>query len=298
MEPEPSQAPSEARQSERAKLANMEASARSRIVTDLSRYILFKSLSGEPIDKTKLKEAFPDNLKDSRVTNAAVEEVNVRLQNIFGMSIQRCPEAISGNKLMPSKYKERYFVVNKISDDENGSHSKALHGVHIDSRVEKGLLMLILAFIYCKGEMREKTRWLDASVLYRLLNSVDENIPAEPADHRRQKKESIGGITNASSCVGGPGAATGVGLTPDVDIALEKFVHADYLVKKKADNGDGASDQSFQYAIGPRSLLVVGLKQIICFCAQVLDQEPDPTMLQEVEGYEDNEEVQTQQGAV
>ena len=89
------------------------------------------------------------------------------------------------------------------------------------------------------------------------------------------------------------GGSGGVGLTPDVDIALEKFVHLDYLVKKKFDRaGDGIGDDTFSYAIGPRALLVVGERQIICFCAQVLDQEPDPTMLQELNDGNDEREIE------
>jgi len=296
--PEQSQAPPSARQSEQTNLQSMDASARSRLVTDLSRYILFKSLSNEPIDRTKLvKEAFPKNLQDTRVTNAALQAANERMNSIFGLDIRKAPEVVINNKKMPTKFKERLFVVNKIKDDELGLHSKALHGSHIDSMVEKGLLMLVLAFIYCKGEIKDHMRWLDAGVLYRLLHSVDENIPAFPAAEIKHKKEgAIGGIMSPSVMnmeENGNGSG-GVALTPDVDVALEKFVHLDYLVKKKFDRaGDGIGDDTFSYAIGPRALLVVGMKQIVCFCAQVLDQEPDPTMLQELnQGNEEEVEME------
>mmetsp|Transcript_23487 Transcript_23487/g.34804 ORF Transcript_23487/g.34804 Transcript_23487/m.34804 type:complete len:318 (+) Transcript_23487:64-1017(+) len=285
--PEESQAPPSAKLSEQDKLQNMDPSARSRLVTDLSRYILFKSLSNDPIDRTKLaKEAFPKNLQDARVTNAALQAATERMNQIFGLDVLKAPKSIVGNKTMPSKFKERLFVVNKIKDNEMGLHSKSLHGIHIDAMVEKGLLMLVLAFIYCKGEIKDHIRWLDGGVLYRLLHSVDENIPAEPAAEIKHKKEGgIGGIMSPSAMnmEENGGGSGGVGLTPDVDIALEKFVHLDYLVKKKFDRaGDGIGDDTFSYAIGPRAWLVVGERQIICFCAQVLDQEPDPTMLQEL----------------
>jgi len=277
--PEPSQAPPDARPSETNNLANMDPSARSRLITDLSRFMLFKALSGEPIDRSKLaKESFPKNLQNARVVNAAVKAASTRMQDVFGLSVKRAPESILTNKQMPSKYKERLFVVNEIQDDESGSHSKALHGIHLSSSIEKGLLMLVLAFIYCKGEVKDHMRWLNASALFRLLHSVDENIAAEPAAEGKNKRESI------SSPLAVNGDAPGVALTPDVDALLEKFVHIDYLVKHKFEGvGDGTpEDNTFLYAIGPRALLVVGLKQIICFCAQVLDQEPDQTMLQEL----------------
>eukprot|EP00558_Chaetoceros_sp_UNC1202_P009124 CAMPEP_0197236362 /NCGR_PEP_ID=MMETSP1429-20130617/3486_1 /TAXON_ID=49237 /ORGANISM="Chaetoceros sp., Strain UNC1202" /LENGTH=132 /DNA_ID=CAMNT_0042695121 /DNA_START=24 /DNA_END=423 /DNA_ORIENTATION=- len=68
----------------------------------------------------------------------------------------------------------------------------------------------------------------------------------------------------------------------------------DYLIKHKLEtSGDGATsavqeDNAYQYAMGPRALIEVGRKQIIYFCAQVLDQEPDPTMLQELANENDD----------
>ena len=85
-----------------------------------------------------------------------------------------------------------------------------------------------------------------------------------------------------------------MGLTPDVDILLEKFVHMDYLLKKRAEKpsagGSSADENSFLYAMGPRTLLEIGRKQIIYFCAEILDEQPDPTMLQELQEEEEGEE--------
>ena len=154
------------------------------------------------------------------------------------------PLEISNNKNMPNKYKDRLIVVNSVMDDKMGSHSKMVHGYHVDSAVEKGLLMLILAFIYCKGEIRDGLRWLDANVLYSLLHSVDENIPATPSNEVRagRKRESLGGITSPSPGGGNGISDSGVGMTPNVDLALERFLYMDYLVKKKFDQqGDGTT---------------------------------------------------------
>lgn len=147
--------------------------------------------------------------------------------------------------------------------------------------------------------MKEHIRWLDAKVLYRLLHTLDENVPAEPS-HRKQRGSahaSAGGsIVNMDmTMMDDPMSSGGVEMTPNVDLALEKFVHLDYLIKKRLDNtgGDGVDDEdAVAYAIGPRSLLVVGLKQIVCFCAQVMDQEPDPTMLQELSQHNADSEVE------
>ncbi len=67
----------------------------------------------------------------------------------------------------------------------------------------------------------------------------------------------------------------------------------DYIVKKKFDSqgdGTGVVDEAFSYAIGPRALIVVGLKQIVHFCADILEQKPDPTMLQELAQEEEDAE--------
>ena len=37
------------------------------------------------------------------------------------------------------------------------------------------------------------------------------------------------------------------------------------------------------YSMGPRSLMEIGKKQIIHFCSAILDEEPDPTMLKDLE---------------
>ena len=50
------------------------------------------------------------------------------------------------------------------------------------------------------------------------------------------------------------------------------------------------SKNAFLYAMGPRSLLEIGRKQIIYFCAEILDEQPDPTMLQELKDEEDGGE--------
>ena len=42
------------------------------------------------------------------------------------------------------------FVINKVDDDETGNHSKAIHSVHNNGAIEKGFLMVVLAFVYWK----------------------------------------------------------------------------------------------------------------------------------------------------
>mmetsp|Transcript_17004 Transcript_17004/g.19656 ORF Transcript_17004/g.19656 Transcript_17004/m.19656 type:complete len:321 (-) Transcript_17004:240-1202(-) len=293
--PDSSDGPPTARPSEQSNLSSLDPATQTRIVTDLSRLLLFKALSGEPIDRTKLaKEAWGERYNNVKnMTNAALDKSAERMKNVFGLEVKRIPEAQL--KSIPKKFKERMYVLNCIKDDDFGSHSKALHSVHLDNSIEKALLMLVLAFVYCKGEVQNHVRWIPSSVLYRLLHTVDENIPAEPAVVKN-KRESIGDLTSPTSSSQADG--TGVGLTPDVDILLDKFVHMEYLLKKKSEknqagtnsNSGGVDDKPVLYAMGPRALLEIGRKQIIFFCAEILDEQPDPTMLQEIEEDEEEEE--------
>jgi MAGE family len=153
--------------------------------------------------------------------------------------------------------------------------------------MEKGLLMVILSFIFCKGEPRsDGSRWLLDKELYRLLHTVDENIHAEPP-------VASGGATSKRL----PSSAATSG-TPDVDAVIEKCVNMDYLIKVKASVGGEAflamsqevEETSHFYAIGPRAALEIGRSQIVHFCASILDQEPDPNMLAEIEQAEQEEE--------
>ena len=62
--------------------------------------------------------------------------------------------------------------------------------------------------------------------------------------------------------------------------------------------GAAASDVGqIQYAMGPRSHLEIGRKQVIHFCAEVLGEEPDPTMLAELEeSGDEGEEEEVDEG--
>jgi len=85
-------------------------------------------------------------------------------------------------------------------------------------------------------------------------------------------------------------------LTPSVDALLEQCVNWDYFVKEKATE-DNCLSQNLEegdilYSIGPRSALEIGRRQIIGFCAAILGESPDPSMLREVDDdIEDGEEL-------
>lgn len=177
-------------------------------------------------------------------------------------------------------------MINSIVEDESGTHSKALHGVHNASAAEKGFLMVVLAFCYCQGEPRsDGSRWILDQDLYALLHKTDENIPAAPPLKRRSSQSQHANTSSNHSSV-------------DADVLLHKFVQRDYLVSIKAQDflqADAQTqtqleDNSVYYTMGPRAAMEIGRKQVVCFCAEVLGQDPDPTMLQELQEEEISQE--------
>ena len=171
------------------------------------------------------------------------------------------------------------FVIHRVDDDETGNHSKAIYSVHDNGAVEKGFLMVVLAFVYCKGFLHEGVRWITDADLYKLLHELDESLPSKPP--------SLTGKRSTGVAVGSNGGAS-----PNPDVLLDKFVKLDYLLEAKSgnktDSQRGEKDE-MMYSMGPRAALEIGRKQIVYFCAEILDEEADPTMLAEIE--EDQEDI-------
>jgi len=304
--PDRSQVLDTARDSEKIKLDKINPAARNRVVTDLSRLLLFKGFSGDAIDKTKVcAEALGDQMKKERVQNAVLNEAEARLRDVFGFTVGKVPEQME--KDLPARFKNRLYLFNGVTDDADGTHSLNIHSANDESKVEKGVLMTILAFAFCKGASQvrsgvmkgagKKTRWITEHHLYSLMHRVDENIPQEPpsAEGKKRSRSSVGGGRHS---LGSPAPEGGVGQTPDIDALLDRFVSMDYLLRDKIDEPEAgreafAGDDSkvIAYAMGPRAAMEVGRKQIIYFCSNVLDEQPDPTMLAEIEeGEQENEE--------
>lgn len=276
--PELSQPIPEVRPSDRNNFEGLGRERRDKAVTDLSRLLLFKALAGEPIDRLKcVKEA---NISSNRITSAAFDEAASRLENVFGFQLRRVPKYMEDQ--LSNKYKDRLFVINTIHDTEAGTHSKAIHSLHQDSAVEKGFLMVVLAFIFCKGTPRsDGLRWITDADLYRLLHGLDESLPENPPSVSVRK------LT--------PSVGTTSGNTPVVDAMLDKFVKMDYILTEKS-GAKAASDRGEKdemiFSMGPRAAMEIGRKQIVYFCAEILDEEADPTMLAEIEETEDDDEME------
>ena len=293
------------KENERKKLDSL-GIAGNRAITDLSRMILFKALSGDVIDKTKcVAEALGDGMKKERVATAVLSEAEKRLRNVFGFAIRKVPAKMEEE--LPSRFGNRLYLINDVVDDSDGTHSLNIQSSHVESSVERGVLIMILAFAFCKGtamvtsgQMKgagKQTRWITEHHLYGLMHRVDENIPAEPPSAEGRKKS-----RSSRKSLSPDDADGGVGQTPDIDALLERFVQLDYLLRDKIEEPDGCegSTQSEDgkvtaYAMGPRAAMEVGRKQIIYFCSNVLDEQPDPTMLAEVDGddgFDDSDDEQ------
>lgn len=286
-----------ARTSESKKLSDLNPTTRNKIVTDLSRLLLFKALGmKDPIDRTKVCAEACGETKG--VSKAALNEADKRLKDVFGFGVKHVNEKMQED--LPARFKNRLFLINEVVDDDVGTHSLNLHSAHKEPMTEKGVLMVVLSFAFCKGtsavrsgQMKgagKKTRWITEHHLYSLLHRVDENIPSEPpsAEGRKKSRSSSSGRQSL-----GGGNDGGVGETPDIDALLEKFVAQDYLLRDKIEEGEEMAGKSedgkvIAYAMGPRAAMEVGRRQVVYFCSNVLDEQPDPTMLAEID--EDDEE--------
>ncbi|KAL3797739.1 hypothetical protein HJC23_000284 [Cyclotella cryptica] len=302
--PDRSQTIDVARDAEIRKLENMEPAARQRIVTDLSRILLFKGLNGDVIDRKKVVAEALGDMKGERVQLAMLNEAEARLRNVFGFSVRKITEKMEVN--LPGKFKDRLYLINDVTDDEVGTHSINIHAAHEDTSIEKGVLMIILAFAFCKGSPArtgtmkgagKTTRWITEHQLYSLMNRVDENIPSEPPSQEGRKK--------ATSGRGRPslGPDEGLAQTPDVDALLEKFVQLDYLLRDKIEESETGREASedgkvIAYAMGPRAAMEIGRKQIVWFCSNILDEQPDPTMLAEIDEDEASSEEEAEPESV
>jgi hypothetical protein len=276
-DPEPSQGLMPARPVEQRNLESLDDEAREKHLTSLSRLILFRALEREPIDRLKIVKDAGINMKD-KISSAAFQEAADRLRNVFGFELSRIPKYMEKTKDLASKYKDRLYVLNQVRDNKRGTHSRAIQSGHYGSSIEKGFILLVCSLIYCKGFSRANhSQKILERDLYRLLHRVDDSIPEEPPQQgtaRHKDRSKYRTLTENE------------GLTPNADSLLEMCCHWDYLIKEKATDENCGSqaleDGDMLYSMGPRAVMEIGRRQIIFFCAEVLGEEPDPTMLKEV----------------
>jgi len=262
---------------EESRFESLNSNTREKAIMNLSRLMLFKCVSGQHnLDRLKcIEEALKADGEAlslcKQVGNALFKCACSRLKNVFGFEVVPVPDFMldelstkrkDGTIELSSKYKNRFYVLNKVPDDNEGSQSRALHENEASS--EKGLLMVILAFAYCKGvassfsSTKYSARWITEEQLYNLLHTVDPSIPEDPPITPRKRSSDY----------------------MDVDSSLKKFVELDYLLLQKVEH-DGETIK--KYSMGPRSALEIGRRQLIHFCAEILGETVDETMLNETQ---------------
>ena len=290
--PEASQSVFPERPGERNNINNLDPKTQEKHLSAISRMILFRAFEREPIDRLKVAKDAGITGKE-RIGSVAFQEASRRLRNVFGFELNRIPKYMETMKGMPPRFKDRYYLLNAVNDTEQGTHSRSIHSVHEGSTIEKGFILLVNGLIFCKGESKaNSTRKIFERDLYKYLHRVDEAIPEEPpaqgtARARDRSRYRI--------------RTKGEALTPNVDALLEQCVNWDYFIKEKATEANCLSQNfdegDFIYSMGPRSAMEIGRKQIIYFCASILGEEPDPSMLREVEeDIEDGEDIGYMEG--
>lgn len=291
--PEASQSVLPERPGERNNINKMSREAQEKSLSSLSRNILFRAFEREPIDRLKATKDSGISGKD-RIGSVAFQEASRRLRNVFGFELNRIPKYMECMKGMPSRFKDRYYLLNVVNDTQQGSHSRAIHSVHEGASIVKGFILLVNGLIFCKGESKaNSTRKILERDLYRYLHRVDEAIPEDPPAQ---------GTNRAKARFRYRIHTRGESLTPNADALLEQCVSWDYFIKEKATESNYTSQSfdegDFLYSIGPRSAMEIGRKQIIYFCASILGEEPDPSMLREVEeDIEDDEDIGSMDGS-
>ena len=67
------------------------------------------------------------------------------------------------------------------------------------------------------------------------------------------------------------------------DQALICLAKASEQQQQATSSGSSIDEDSCFYTMGPRAAIEIGRRQVIFFCGEILDEELDPTMLQELE---------------
>lgn len=291
MPPEISQDIAPVKASELRNLEALGSEEREKVLMDLSRLILFKALAGEPIDRLKCCKEAGIGSDQGKISSAAFSEAADRLLNVFGFDLKRIPKWMEDNKNLPTKYKDRHFVTQAY---EGGKPSQAIYSVHSEVSISNGFLMVVLGMVFCKGDPRsDGSRWILDADLYRLLNALDENIPINAPKQGPAAKKNGGTRRHVGSS---QNASAGVDMTPDVDRFMEQFVRLDLLLKEKISEdklnsmpNSEVDEHNLVYALGPRAAVEIGRKQIIYFCADIMNEDPDQGMLLELDRDEERE---------
>ncbi|GMH63923.1 hypothetical protein TrRE_jg11017 [Triparma retinervis] len=242
-----------------ARASELPGAVKSKLVNDMLRYFILKGLGKEFIEKKKAVDDVMGEYKKEKIASVILDEATKKLKALYGWSVMQVPDFMHGS--IPAKFKGRMYI---------GDQADRLHR-RFDSG-QNGLLMFLLMVIYNKGVIRSDTRaalkWCTEEVIFKAMNDVDGTISSEA---KRGGGNEI------------------YGLNSDIESLLARFVEQDYLIRDKVKVDDDSS--GVHYTLGPRSALEVGRKQLVFFTANILgEQEPDPTMLRELDDDSEEEE--------
>ncbi|GMH93600.1 hypothetical protein TrST_g2908 [Triparma strigata] len=266
--PEASQSLLHSTSNEDAAFLTLSPPVRSKLINDMVRYFIFMAGQKKAFTKRMAVESVLEDYRKQKIAGAIFESATKKLHDLYGWSVLSTPSFMLSS--LPPKYKDLNYIINHLPPDTTGDHASALNERY-DSGVN-GFLIVVLCLIYNKGFVRSDTKrrndfkWVKEESLYGWLNEIDGEIGEEVKKAKEVEVE-------------------GVGCVPNV---LEDFVASNYLITEKVKTDNDFS--GVYYAWGPRAALEVGRKQIIYYTANVLDQQPDPTMLQELEEGEEEEE--------
>ncbi|CAM9330417.1 unnamed protein product [Choristocarpus tenellus] len=166
----------------------------------------------------------------------------------------------------------QWFCLEWTQEIENPEHSIELHNG--PNRAARGLLMVILALIYCN-----KDRQIPEDVLFKRLNELDKRIP----DHVEKKGGKTAKKAKTDAVVDGLG---------DVHEQIANFVKQHYLQKKTIVCPSAGEDDVNMacYTMGARAYLEVGRRQIVTMLAETLGQSVDRAALEEMSDNDEDEE--------
>ena len=147
--------------------AKLSSNVQESLEANMTRYFLFRGLTQKSIEKNKAISSIL-GAEQKNVGPVVFEKASKRIHSTFGFELKKTPKVML--PFIPKKYENTYFLINLI-DDEDGSHSQSIHkGVN---SWEKGVLMIILSFLFCRGELRTASGWryLKAEHLFRWVGA-------------------------------------------------------------------------------------------------------------------------------
>jgi len=215
---------------------------KAKLVSAVTRYILFKGSRQEMIDITKLtKDVFGGALKEYKVSKRFVlGEAQKILENICGFQLIQANDKFK--KKQPG-LKDQWFLVNTLSEEK---HSRDVLAAHSSER--RGLLMVVLAFTFM-----ERPGAIQATKLMDRLAQIDQRVATNDNLARNKFGSTLQGC-------------------------LDDFVKQKYLLHE-AQEIESTGEKTNEYRLGPRAIAEVGKRQILHTIFEVLDETVDEALL-------------------